>query len=187
MYLLFGSITEAFSYLPSSLWGWITAVAVVAIIFLPPIKPHADHVRLQLPWLGSIERDIAHHRFFRILSLMYGISNRPVHEIVGSAAQTVSNLAARHELLKVATAIRQGLTVDEAFKQPEIILDQEQKASIAGGELSGKLEEVFDRLADTASALLETKLAWVQKISLRVITAFVAYALLSVIATLIFR
>ncbi len=84
LYLGLGSIAEAFGYLLSSVWGWSGTLAIVAIVFLPPLKPYVDRIRLVLPWLGSIERDIANHRFFRILSLMYGISNSPVDEMIKS-------------------------------------------------------------------------------------------------------
>ena len=187
LYWGLGSIAEAFGYLLSSVWGWSGTLAIVAIVFLPPLKPYVDRIRLALPWLGPIERDIANHRFFRILSLMYGISNSPVDEMINIAAQTVSNLAARQELLKAATAIRQQQTVAEAFMQPNIILDYEQKASIAGGEVAGKLEEIFAQIANSTGESLESKLARFQKISLHVVTAFVVFALIGVVQSLILR
>ena len=187
LYLGRGSIAEAFGYLLSSVWGWSGTLVIVAIVFLPPLKPYIDRIRLVLPWLGSIERDIANHRFFRILSLMYGVSNSRVDEMITIAAQTVSNLAARQDLLKAATAIRQQQTVAEAFMVPNIILDDEQKASIAGGEIAGKLEEIFDQIANSTGESLEAKLAWFQKISLRVVLAFVVFALIGTVQRLILR
>ncbi len=70
---------------------------------------------------------------------------------------------------------------------PNIILDDEQKASIAGGEIAGKLEEIFDQIANSTGESLEAKLAWFQKNSLRVVLAFVVFALIGTVQRLILR
>ena len=117
----------------------------------------------------------------------FNTANSRVDEMITIAAQTVSNLAARQDLLKAATAIRQQQTVAEAFMVPNIILDDEQKASIAGGEIAGKLDETFDQIANSTGESLESKLAWFQKNSLRVVLAFVVFALIGTVQRLILR
>ena len=77
--------------------------------------------------------------------------------------------------------------MSEAFMQPNIILDDEQKASITVGEVTGKFEEIFDHIANSTGESLESKLARVQRISLHVVAAFVVFALIGIVQSLIFR
>lgn len=165
--LVLGSPKEAFQFLVGETFGWGKFAIVVGICFVPALKKWIDRARLHIPLLNSIERDMANHCFFRILGLMYGCSNAPVDRMITIAASSISNLAAREELNKAAEAIRNKETVSESFSHPDLLLDQDQKTSIAGGELAGKLEETFTRIADATEESLKRKLKLVERVSSR--------------------
>ena len=175
-----GSAQEALSFAWGSLWGWARFTTLVGILLLPALRPWLDRARLAVPFLGRVERDIARHRFFRIMSLLWGVSGAPVDEVIKLAAGTVPNRAAREDLMRAATGIRRKMTVAEAFELPQTVLDQDEQNWIAGGELAGTLEETFDRLADTSAESLETQLRWFQAIATRMVMAVVALSILSV-------
>ena len=185
--LALGSFQEATSFGWRALWGWFCFFTLVWVVLLPALRPLVDRFRLSLPFAGSIERDIARHRFFRIMSLLWGVSDQRVEKVIELAAGTIPNLASREDLLRAADGVRRKLSVAEAFELPELVLDQNAKDWIAGGELAGKLEETFDHLADASAESLERKLKAFNAIATRLVTAVVAFSVISVVLQFVSR
>ena len=59
-----------------------------------------DHVRLALPVLGPVERDLALNRFFHALGMLYSTSGIRVEAMIREAAESVDNRVARADVLR---------------------------------------------------------------------------------------
>jgi len=178
--LLMASPVDALVVLGRELFGYAQLLVIVAIVMFTPVRYFFDQLRLSLPLIGSLEREIASHRFFRVLSLVYSVGGHRVEKMIQTAAQTVSNRAARAELLKAARAIEEKASVGDAFRLVSILSEDEQ-ATIGVGELSGTLEKAFDRISDDTGSNMIAKLNRIQFWSVRIVMYVV---MMSIIATL---
>ncbi len=176
LHLMMGSVGEAFSLLFSALFGWLQLAVMAAIVLLTPARYFFDQMRLSLPFIGPLEREIALHRFFRVLALVYAVGGHRVEVMIRTAAQTVSNNAARLELLKAAKAIEQQASIPDAFRRVSVLAPDEQ-ATIEVAEMSGTLEEAFDRISDETGARMIAKLKIVEMVLMRIVTALVVFSI----------
>ena len=176
LHLMMGSVGQAFSILFREMLGWLQLAIMVAIVLLTPVRYFFDQLRLSLPFIGPLEREIALHRFFRVLALVYCVGEHRVEQMVRTAAQTVSNHAARVELLKAAKAIEQQATIPEAFGRVTLLTPQEQSA-IEVAEMSGVLEEAFDRISNETGECMIAKLRIVEMVLVRIVTALVIFSI----------
>ncbi len=140
-------------------------------------------MRLSLPWLGELEREIALHRFFRVLALVYSVGGIRVEAMIRTAAETVSNHAARLDLLKAANAIEAGSTTTEAFRTVSL-LSENEKISIDVGEMSGTLELAFDQISEDTGASMIAKLNLLQPFLVRIVMALVVFSLATTMISL---
>ena len=173
----------------SGLWqetiSWAQLAFFVAIATLTPAKYFIDQARLALPLLGPLEREIAAHRFFRVMSLMYEVGGHRVEQMIETSAKTVSNNAARLDYLRAARAIEEKESIPGAFRRV-VILTQNQQASIETGDLSGKLESVFEFISEDTGASMISKLKLIQLIATRIAMAFVMLSIFSTLMSLAF-
>lgn len=176
LHLMLGSIGQAFSVLIHEMLGWLQLAIMVAIVVLTPVRYVVDQLRLSLPLIGPLEREIALHRFFRVLALVYCVGEHRVEQMIRTAAETVSNHAARVELLKAAKAIEQQATIPEAFGRVTLLTPQEQSA-IEVADMSGVLEDAFDRISQETGERLVAKLKIVEMVLVRIVTALVIFSI----------
>jgi type II secretory pathway component PulF len=155
--------------------SWLQLGVIVAVVFMTPVRYFIDQIRLTIPLLGNLEREIALHRFFRVLALLYSVGGQRVEVMIHTAADTVSNHAARLELLKAATAIEQGHTIPDAFRAVTLLTTGE-KGTIETGELSGTLEKAFDRISDETGASMIAKLKLIQPFLVRIVISAVVFS-----------
>lgn len=179
--LAMGSIPGAANYLLVSAVKWAVIVALIGLARRPQLKPWLDRVRLRLPWYGSLERDMGNHRFFRVMSLLFGVSATPVDRMIETAAASVSNTSSQREFLKAAAGIRSQDSIAEAFRRSNVVLDETQQASIAAGEEAGKLDAVFAQLAETTETCLQRKLTLLEQVTYRVATFAAVTAIVGVV------
>lgn len=184
LYLLMASPMQALSQVFSELFGYLQLVAIVAVVMLTPVRYFVDQLRLSLPWIGALEREIALHRFFRVLALLYSVGGHRVEVMIRTAAETVTNSAARLELLKAARAIEAGDSIPEAFRHVSVLTDGEQ-ATIEVGDLSGTLEKAFDRISDDTGASMIAKLDFIQPILVRIVMSVVILSIASTVLSLV--
>lgn len=175
------SIPGAIAILFEEAFGYLKLFAFVGLIMLTPARYFVDQVRLGIPWIGPLEREIAMNRFFRVLALVYAVGGQRVEEMIRLAASTVTNQAARIELLKSATAIENGCTIPEAFAGLSV-LTRDEKTTIEGGEMSGTLEQAFDRISDDTGNSMISKLKLIQPFLMRIVMSIVT---LSIVFTLL--
>ncbi|WP_186776118.1 type II secretion system F family protein [Rubripirellula reticaptiva] len=185
MHLGLGSIGGAITTLFVEAFSWVQLAVIVAIVLMTPVRYFFDQVRLAIPLVGALEREIALHPFFRVMSLLYGVGGHRVEMMIQTAARTVSNEAARRDLLQAGVAIENGATIAEAFRQVKMLTDDE-KATIGVGEMSGVLERSFDQISnDTGSSML-SKLNIIQPILMRIVTAVVAMSIIGTAMGILF-
>ena len=101
------------------------------------------------------------------------------------AAKTVSNNAARLDYLRAARAIEQKTSIPEAFRRVTI-LTSNQHASIETGDISGKLESVFEFISEETGASMISKLKLIQLIAARIAMSFVTLSIVSILIGLAF-
>ncbi len=184
--LAFGSFASAATTFGAEMVSWLQLGIMVAVIMLTPLRMLFDQARLSIPWLGDLEREIAVYRFFRVMSLLYGVGGGRVEAMIRTASKTVTNQAAREDLLKAASAIEQNATVGEAFHRVSL-LSEDERGTIDVGELSGSLEDCFEQIADQAEASMMSKLAFLQPILTRLVTGIVAFSIITTMFALIAR
>ncbi|MDA8745654.1 type II secretion system F family protein [Rubripirellula amarantea] len=178
MHLGMGSITGALSLLLMELLSWGQLAAIVIIVMMTPVRSFFDQARLAIPFLGALEREIALHRFFRVMSLLYGVGGHRVEMMIRIAADTVSNEAARNDLSEAATAVESGATMAEAFRRVSLLSDDE-KATIEVGEMSGSLEHSFEQISDQTGNSMLAKINFIEPILVRIVTAIVTLSIIS--------
>ncbi len=184
--LILGSFGEAFAFLFGELFSWLQLVLIVAIAILTPVRYFVDQARLSLPLIGPLEREIALHRFFRVLAPLYSVGGHRVETMIETAAETVSNSAARLELRKAANAVQDKETIPDAFRHVNI-LSADEKAAIEVGEMSGTLELAFDRISDDTGASMIAKIKFVEPILVRIVMAVVTFSIITTMFSLIMQ
>ena len=176
--LLMGSPIGAINLAVQEVFGWLKFAVFLFVVTLPPILILIDEIRLNLPLLGALEKDIALNRFFRVLSLMYSVGEYRVESMVQTAAAAVTNQAAKADLLKAAAAIENHASVSEAFSNVKI-LTNDQRASIDAGELSGTLEQAFAQISTDAGNRMTSTLALITPILTRIVMVVVVLSIVS--------
>ena len=106
--------------------------------------------------------------------------------MIHTAARTVTNHAAREDLLKAATAIKNQATISEAFRRVTL-LNEDERATIDVGELSGSLERCFDQIADETESSMMAKLAFLQPLLTRLVMGAVVFSIIGTMMELILR
>ncbi len=173
LFLVAGHFSDGIATLVTELGGWIQMAIVLAVIFLTPVRVLLDEVRLRIPWLGELEREICVLRFFRVMSLVYGVDAGRVEAMIQIAAKAVTNRAAQNDFLRAAKAIESKATISDAVQRVNL-LSPDERATIEVGEVSGTLEGAFDEVANQAEASMMPKLATIQPILTRIVMSMVA-------------
>jgi type II secretory pathway component PulF len=174
--------TAAFFFTSVTSYAMIGVIAFVA--YSPLFKPLLDQLRLMLPIAGATERDIAVNRFFHALAMLYAAAGHRVENMIRKAARTVANEVLQVDLLRVANQIEQEASLPDAFEVSKYV-SREEKEIIATGDLSGTLERSFERIANAAAEQLVARLAIIQQISVRVMSALVMFSVASTVIGLL--
>ncbi len=141
---------------------WLMALAVgggVAglIVWLrqPGQRARADHMVLQLPWLGTTVRKFATSQLARTLGTLLGggIPLVSALEISGSA---MTNRYLGAELQEVTRRVREGEGFGAALRARSVFPDVAVKM-VEVGESTGALQEMLNSLADFYDEEIETE------------------------------
>lgn len=172
LYLFLASRLVAVHYvLQSALFYAAIFAALWATDRVPALGAAADRARLFLPVLGAAERELATHRFFHALSLLYATGGRRVERMLRLAADAAGNAALRGQFLRAAEGLEAegGAMADALARVP--LLAPDHHAAILAGEEAGKLEAAFDTLARGAGEAAQFRLAAFQGVFFRVVAA----------------
>ncbi len=164
--LVFRSFREAAGHFWASLQQYGVLAAVAFVCFAAPCKPFVDPLKLALPFLGTLERELALNRFFCALSMLYAAGGQRVESMIRTASQSVSNVALRQDMSRVVDAIERGASITDAFARASH-LTRDEKNMIATGDLSGTLEKSFLFISESAGESLQHRLQLLQQFSVR--------------------
>jgi type II secretory pathway component PulF len=170
-------------------WAWLLLAAAVAyvipaVLARPDVRRRWHAARLDLPWIGDLERKYVTARFARTLGLVLksGIPALPAMRIARASA---GNVVVRDGLDRAAAAIAEGSALAPALTGTLPALAVQM---IAVGEESGHLEELCLRVADSYDTevrrALRTAVALIEPAMILVfggMVGFVALAMLQAI------
>lgn len=181
--MVMGSPLVGLGLAMTEFFGWLQLLLIVFVATLPPIRVLVDEMRLNAPFLGDLEKEIALNRFFRVLALMYTVGEHRVELMIRTAAETVTNRAAKADLLRAAKAIEDQASIPDAFGQVRF-LTADQKGTIEAGEMSGTLELAFDQISTDTGERVIHKFAIITPILTRLVMAFVVFSILATLMSL---
>lgn len=168
----------------SEVLGWAIIASIIGLVALSPIRYPVDELRLSLPFIGTLEKEIAMHRFFRVMAMLYAVGEHRVETMIQLSAKTVSNRAARIQLEKAISAIENKKTMAEAFQKVSFLPAQTQ-TTISTSELSGTLEQGFQRISDDAGTSMLMKLKYIQPVLFRLVVLVVAISTISTLLKIV--
>jgi len=128
-----------------------TPIVLVALFFAlrkasADIAYRTDAMIIEAPMIGSLIRKINIARFCQTFGALYG-SGLPILQAMGSATNTVTNLAMIEALETIQTYIKTGKTMSESFNAsgefPSLVIRM-----LKVGEDSGNLNGVLDQVAE---------------------------------------
>lgn len=120
-------------------------------------KRQYHRILLNLPLLGKLVKGLNTGRFARTFSIL-AASGVPVLDAMRISAQVLQNLPMRDSVLESANRVREGAGISESLAVegyfPPMMIHL-----IASGEVSGNLEDMLERSADTQEREMETLLS----------------------------
>lgn len=182
--LCWGSWSGLLAFLWSSLTTYALLGAMLFILLSAPFRPLIDFLKLHLPFVGALERELNDSRFFHALQMLHAAAGHRVEQMIRVAVRTVNNQLLRTDLEEIAVHIERGSSIAEAFEEASYLTPQ-QKQMIATGELTGTLERSYGLIADDAAEKLEAHLALVHFWSVRIMIVFVFMSVIQQLAGLI--
>ena len=147
------SPVEALQLLASELSSWFRWIVCIVLVLLTPLRLLLDRLRLVLPYWGTVERDLAVHRFCRVFALVYAVGEYRVEHMITMATEAVDNSDAKLDFLKAAAEIRSQSTIGESFRIVSLLTDEE-KSTIEVGDMAGTLQQSLTVIADQTGARL---------------------------------
>jgi type II secretory pathway component PulF len=183
------ALMVASAVLTKGWWAWLllaalAAYGIPAALARPATRLRWHATRLELPWIGDLERKYVTARFARTLGLVLrsGIPALPALKIARSSA---GNMVVRDGLERASAAVAEGSALAPALVG---ILPPLAVQMIAVCEESGHLEELCLRVADTYDGevrrALRTAVALIEPAMILVfggLVGFVALAMLQAI------
>jgi general secretion pathway protein F len=167
-------------------WAWLllAALAIYAIptaLARPAAKRRWHGARLELPWIGDLERKYMTAQFARTLGLVLR-SGLPVLPALGIARTSAGNVVIREGLDRASMSVAEGSALAPALAGtlPPLALQM-----IAVGEESGHLEDLCLRVADTYDGevrrALRTTVALIEPAMILIFGALVGFVALAML------
>jgi type II secretory pathway component PulF len=166
-YLSWGSWSGTWAFVWGSGKSCAAFAALLFVMFSAPFRPMIDFLKLHVPFVGPLERDLNANRFFHALAALHATAGHRVEQMVRIASRTVNNQLLQADLEVVATVIERGGTITDGFDQAHY-LSPMQKQMIATGDLSGTLERSYEHIANEAGSTLQVRLDFIQRWSVRI-------------------
>lgn len=184
-FVLFAPMAQTLAYTAHTLVNYCLLAAVVWLFLaVPQAKAVLDQIKLVLPVIGQVERELAANRFFHSFNMLYSTGGMRVEAMIELAARAVTNAAVRNDLLRAARAIENGSTVAEAFTAPTT-LTEDQRATIAAGEEAGKLDTALATISRLTGESVQHRLKAFNEIWFRVVTLAVTFSIAATLLSLI--
>jgi type II secretory pathway component PulF len=181
---LFGSWSSMLSAAMDLLTSCGSLAAIVILYLATPIKTLIDQVKVLLPVIGTVERELALNRFLHVFSMLIATGGERVEDMIRHAAQTIDNDVLRADLIRAAGQVERGATLAEAFDKTTT-LSTDEKSELAAGDLAGRLAETCARIAQRAGESAATKLVWITHVTTRLTMGLAAFSLAASILPLL--
>ena len=187
-YALLAPVSQTLSYVIHTLFNYgILAAVFWFFLAAAEAKRILDHLKLVLPLIGQVERELALNRFFHSFNMLYSTGGTRVEAMIRLAARAIGNTVVRDDVLRAAEVIEGKGTITDAFAATTTVT-ADQKATIGAGEQAGKLEDAFAAISRATAESVQFRLKAFQQVFFRivmfVVTLSVAGTLLSLIMTM---
>jgi len=151
------AISNAFvAYLWLIVLGVVGAVAAIAIwLRQPGERARADHMLLELPWVGATARKFATSQLARTLATLLG-GGIPLVNALEIAGDAMTNRYLGNELREVTRRVREGESFAAALRARGMVPDVAVKM-VEVGESTGALHDMLNSLADFYDEEIETE------------------------------
>jgi type IV pilus assembly protein PilC len=160
------------------------AVLVFLVLYIPQLRTLAERWMLVLPLIGPALRELAIHRFFHAMHMLYSTSGMRVESMIRLAAKSAGNSALEEDFLRAAECIERRGTIGEAFSQMTL-LPPEYKMILTSGDEAGKLDTAFETVCRHSTNAVNGRLSAFQQVFFRVMTAAVLASIIATLSSLI--
>ena len=148
-------LRAAWPYLAVMVIGVVAAARVALRRDAPRRSWHA--LMLNAPWLGTLIRGVNTSRFASTLAILVG-GGVPLLSALNSGARVMTNMVMREAVEGAIERVREGESLARALGAARVFPPL-MVHLVASGELSGKLEQMLQRVAQLETQALERRLA----------------------------
>ncbi|MEK7361220.1 MAG: type II secretion system inner membrane protein GspF [Pseudomonadota bacterium] len=136
----------------------IGAVAAVRLALRRDAPRRSWHaLLLGMPWLGTLIRGVNTSRFASTLAILVG-GGVPLLSALNSGARVMTNMVMREAIEGAIERVREGESLARALGSTRVFPPL-MVHLVASGEVSGKLEQMLQRVAQLETQALERRLA----------------------------
>ena len=146
-------IVVGFSEWMQTKWWLFVAASLAFIIGLnvsykhsPKFRLHYDRLKIKLPIIGPILAQTTLARFARTLSIFFS-AGVPLADSMGMVAAVTGNRVYSKSIQNIKNSISTGHSLESAMSATELFPNM-MLQMVAGGEESGELEIMLDKVAD---------------------------------------
>lgn len=167
---------------------WIFGVVVLfyigcrVLLRRPAARYWWDGVRLKLPLLGNIVRDLNAARFSRTMAGLIS-AGTPALDALETSRHTLKNAVMRDSVLGAASRVREGASLSQALQKTKVFPPLVTQM-VAGGEASGDIGQMFSRSADYLESEFEARTSVFLTLLEPLIIIFLAGIVLLIIAAI---
>ena len=148
-------LRAAWPYLAVILIGAVAAARMALRRDAPRRSWHA--LLLGAPWLGQLIRGVNTSRFASTLAILVG-GGVPLLSALNSGARVMTNMVMRNAIEGAIERVREGESLARALGSTRVFPPL-MVHLVASGEISGKLEQMLQRVAQLETQALERRLA----------------------------
>jgi type II secretory pathway component PulF len=182
IYLYFGRLAAAANFFWSSFGiSLLLFVAGWLLMKRREVKDVVDSLLLQIPIVREAELGLGKVLFFSAFRLVYEAGGLDVVAMFDLASATVRNSAIRRDLLKAREVVQQHGTFEDAFGHLTLLEDR-FKGLIATGSISGRLDQMLDKLVALVSDQLVFTLQAFNNVFQRIVAFCVAMSIVETLA-----
>ncbi|MGC8784878.1 MAG: type II secretion system F family protein [Armatimonadota bacterium] len=125
----------------------LAIVAVVRILLqIEPLREAYDSLKLMIPGIGGLVRQLAMARFSRAMAALYS-AGVPLPRTIAISALAADNYYLTKHLRRAVAEVEHGQSISEAFRRtgvmPPLVLDMLQT-----GESTGNVDAMMDKVAE---------------------------------------
>ena len=144
-------------------WPYLAVIGIGAVVALRMAlrrdgpRRSWDAMLLGMPWLGTLIRGVNTSRFASTLAILVG-GGVPLLSALNSGARVMTNMVMREAIEGAIERVREGESLARALGSTRVFPPL-MVHLVASGEVSGKLEQMLQRVAQLETQALERRLA----------------------------